>query len=193
MYIPLIFLLLISSFNFISSSAEEYKCKNEDINREIEIGDEVTICLHSKEKKKKIAYKLKVDKYSIITIEGGYNAFKPAVTNSQPTRTLSEDSQKSRFRNMIKEPDNNEGEAIPTTSITEPKTTTISHKTSEISTTQVTEPEPDSSEIVENPDDKAKFVAQIGDKMTQYPSVSLFNKIIFLIISFIYIVIFERK
>ena len=193
MYIPLIFLLLISSFNFISSSAEEYKCKNEDINREIEIGDEVTICLHSKEKKKKIAYKLKVDKYSIITIEGGYNAFKPENTNSQQTRTLSEDSQKSRFRNMIKEPDNNEGEAIPTTSITEPKTTTISHKTSEISTTQVTEPEPDSSEIVENPDDKAKFVAQIGDKMTQYPSVSLFNKIIFLIISFIYIVIFERK
>ena len=177
MYIPLIFLLLISSFNYISPSAEEYKCKNEDINREIEIGDEVTICLHSKEKKKKIAYKLKVDKYSIITIKGGYNAFQPENTNSQQTRTLSDDSKNYRFRNMIKEPENKEGEAIPTTSITEPKTTTISHKTSEISTTQITEP--DSSETVENPDDKAKFVAPIGDKMTQYPSVSLFNFFIF--------------
>ena len=177
MYIPLIFLLLISSFNYISSSAEEYKCKNEDINREIEIGDEVTICLHSKEKKKKIAYKLKVDKYSIITIEGGYNAFQPENTNSQQTRTLSDDSKNYRFRNMIKEPDNNEGEAIPTTSITEPKTTTISHKTSEVSTTQVTEP--DSSEIVENPIDKAKFVAQIGNIITQYPSVSLFKYLFF--------------
>ena len=175
MYIPLIFLILISSFNYISLSADQYKCRQSDINREIEIGDEVTICLHSKEKKQKIAYKLKVDKYSIITIKGGFEAFQPESTNSETNPTPSEDTNKYRFRNMIKE-GNNDEEKILAPNQNEEGTTNPSN---EEGTTQVTDEEkeePAESDIIEeNPDDKRKFFAQIGDKMTQYPSVSIFN------------------
>ena len=67
------FILLISSFNYIYLSTENYKCKASDVNREIEIGDEVTLCIHSQKKGIKIAYKLKVDEYSIITMESGFD------------------------------------------------------------------------------------------------------------------------
>ena len=177
MYIPLIFLILISSFNYISLSADQYKCRQSDINREIEIGDEVTICLHSKEKKQKIAYKLKVDKYSIITIKGGFEAFQPESTNSETNPTPSEDTNKYRFRNMIKEGDNNEEKILATNQ--NPNLEETTNPTIELETTQVTDEQKEEQNetdiIEENPDDKRKFFAQIGDKMTQYPSVSLFN------------------
>ena len=96
-YFFLIFLIITSSFNYINleDTSLPYKCKNSDINREIEIGDEVTLCIHSIEKNIKIAYKLKVDKYSIITIKNGYDYL---------TKTQGDDSQtpgtdNSRLRN----------------------------------------------------------------------------------------------
>ena len=176
MYIPLIFLILISSFNYISLSADQYKCRQSDINREIEIGDEVTICLHSKEKKQKIAYKLKVDKYSIITIKGGFEAFQPESTNPEQNPSPSEDTNKYRFRNMIKEGNNDEEKILAENQ--NPNLEETTNPTIELETTQVTDEQKEEQNetdiIEENPDDKRKFFAQIGDKMTQYPSVSIF-------------------
>ena len=186
MYIPLIFLILISSFNYISLSADQYKCRQSDINREIEIGDEVTICLHSKEKKQKIAYKLKVDKYSIITIKGGFEAFQPESTNPEQNPSPSEDTTKYRFRNMIKEGNNDEEKILAENQ--NPNLEETTNPTIELETTQVTDEQKEEQNetdiIEENPDDKRKFFAQIGDKMTQYPSVSIFNIYIYINIFF---------
>ena len=101
-------------------------------------------------------------------------------TNSETNPTPSEDTNKYRFRNMIKE-GNNDEEKILAPNQNEEGTTNLSN---EEGTTQVTDEEkeePTESDIIEeNPDDKRKFFAQIGDKMTQYPSVSLFNIYIYI-------------
>ena len=97
---PLLFLILISSFNYINLQANDnkFKCKKEDVNREIEIGDEVTLCIHSKELNQKIAYKLKVDKYSIITIKGG---FEKLIPNMPDEDSKSKETDSMRLRNLI--------------------------------------------------------------------------------------------
>ena len=66
----IIILLLLS---FISSDDIVYKCKPSDTEGEVEIGDEVTLCLHVPELKKKVVFKLKVDEHSVISIENGFN------------------------------------------------------------------------------------------------------------------------
>lgn len=170
------FIVLISIFHFIKSS-NDYKCKKTDINREIEIGDEVTLCLHSIKNKIKIAYKLKVDDYSIFTIQGGYNTF-VKTGNQEGTRILDQ-KEKYNFRNMISEPNNNNkinllenntnnnGTEFPLTNIN----TTIDF------TNQVTDNPSDSSDSSDSNGDeidssfRSLFIAEIGDKITQYPSV----------------------
>ena len=66
----IIFLLLIS---LISTENIVYKCKSADTEDKVEIEDEVTLCIHIPELKKKVAFKLKVDEYSVISIENGFN------------------------------------------------------------------------------------------------------------------------
>ena len=66
----IIILLLLS---YISTDDIVYKCKPSDTEGEVEIGDEVTLCLHVPELKKKVAFKLKVDEHSVISIENGFN------------------------------------------------------------------------------------------------------------------------
>ena len=164
------FIVLISIFHFIKSS-NDYKCKKTDINREIEIGDEVTLCLHSIKNKIKIAYKLKVDDYSIFTIQGGYNTFVKN-GNQEGTRILNQ-KEKYNFRNMISEPNNNkinflENNANNNTDTESPSTninTTID------STNQESDnPSNNNTEEID-PSFRSLFIAEIGDKITQYPSV----------------------
>ena len=164
------FIVLISIFHFIKSS-NDYKCKTSDINREIEIGDEVTLCLHSIKNKIKIAYKLKVDEYSIFTIQGGYNTFVKN-GNQEGTRILNQKEQYN-FRNMISEPNNNkinflENNANNNTDTESPSTninTTID------STNQESDnPSNNNTEEID-PSFRSLFIAEIGDKITQYPSV----------------------
>ena len=97
------FFLLIISFLIISLVESEYNCKKEDKDREIEIGDIVTLCIHSREQDTKVAYKLKVDEYSIITILGGYGNLTQNIknnnVNSQPNQNNAEENN-SRYRRM---------------------------------------------------------------------------------------------
>jgi len=208
---PLLFLILISSFNYINLQAndDKFKCKKEDVNREIEIGDEVTLCIHSKELNQKIAYKLKVDKYSIITIKGG---FEKLIPNMPDEDSKSKETDSMRLRNLIydsnvedkrdnlgekgenKDKENNEEILFDDNENNDDSrllTLEEEKKEEEEEKEKEKEGEGEEDEKGEEEEEKdenvAKVIAQIGDKMTQYPSVSVIF-IIFIYFIFRYIV-----
>ena len=210
-YMPLLFLILISSFNYINLQAndDKFKCKKEDVNREIEIGDEVTLCIHSKELNQKIAYKLKVDKYSIITIKGG---FEKLIPNMPDEDSKSKETDSMRLRNLIydsnvedkrdnlgekgenKDKENNEETLFDDNENNDDSrllTLEEEKKEEEEEKEKEGEGEGEEDEKGEEEEEKdenvAKVIAQIGDKMTQYPSVSVIF-IIFIYFIFRYIV-----
>ena len=209
-YMPLLFLILISSFNYINLQAndDKFKCKKEDVNREIEIGDEVTLCIHSKELNQKIAYKLKVDKYSIITIKGG---FEKLIPNMPDEDSKSKETDSMRLRNLIydsnvedkrdnlgekgenKDKENNEETLCDDNENNDDSRllTLEEEKEEEEEKEKEKEGEGEEDEKGEEEEEKdenvAKVIAQIGDKMTQYPSVSVIF-IIFIYFIFRYIV-----
>jgi hypothetical protein len=181
-YFFLIFLIITSSFNYINleDTSLPYKCKNSDINREIEIGDEVTLCIHSIEKNIKIAYKLKVDKYSIITIKNGYDYL---------TKTQGDDSQtpgtdNSRLRNLIYEPNGEDKKDIIKENSEEFGANGLVNRDEIPILGEGKEKEKENEGEKEK---VAKVIAQIGDKMTKYPSVSVIF-IIFIYFIFSYII-----
>lgn len=186
------FFLLIISFLIISLVESEFNCKKEDIDREIEIGDMVTLCIHSREKDTKVAYKLKVDEYSIITILGGYGNLTQNIknnnVNSQPNQNNVEENN-SRYRRMkyesIGEGNNKEipkqaddaganieesSTPLITNSIT--NNPGVSDITDISNITDIVEP---SDEDLYDPADKSRFLVQIGGIMTKYPSVIFLN------------------
>jgi hypothetical protein len=189
------FFLLIISFLIISLVESEYNCKKEDKDREIEIGDIVTLCIHSREKDTKVAYKLKVDEYSIITILGGYGNLTQNIknnnVNSQPNQNNVEENN-SRYRRMkyesIGEGNNKEipkqvddaganieesSTPLITNSITNnPGVSDITDITNITNNTDIVEP---SDEDLYDPADKSRFLVQIGGIMTKYPSVIFLN------------------
>ena len=208
-YMPLLFLILISSFNYINLQAndDKFKCKKEDVNREIEIGDEVTLCIHSKELNQKIAYKLKVDKYSIITIKGG---FEKLIPNMPDEDSKSKETDSIRLRNLIydsnvedkrdnlgekgenKDKENNEETLFDDNENNDDsRLLTLEEEKEEEEEEKEKEGEGEEDEKGEEEEEKdenvAKVIAQIGDKMTQYPSVSVIF-IIFIYFIFRYIV-----
>ena len=189
------FFLLIISFLIISLVESEYNCKKEDKDREIEIGDIVTLCIHSREQDTKVAYKLKVDEYSIITILGGYGNLTQNIknnnVNSQPNQNNIEENN-SRHRRMkyesIGEGNNKEipkqvddaganieesSTPLITNSITNnPGVSDITDITDITNITNIVEP---SDEDLYDPADKSRFLVQIGGIMTKYPSVIFLN------------------
>ena len=189
------FFLLIISFLIISLVESEYNCKKEDKDREIEIGDIVTLCIHSREQDTKVAYKLKVDEYSIITILGGYGNLTQNIknnnVNSQPNQNNIEENN-SRHRRMkyesIGEGNNKEipkqvddaganieesSTPLITNSITNnPGVSDITDITNITNNTDIVEP---SDEDLYDPADKSRFLVQIGGIMTKYPSVIFLN------------------
>ena len=211
-YMPLLFLILISSFNYINlqSNDDKFKCKKEDVNREIEIGDEVTLCIHSKELNQKIAYKLKVDKYSIITIKGG---FEKLIPNMPDEGSKSKETDSMRLRNLIydsnvedkrdnlgekgenKDKENNEETLFDDNENNDDSRLLTLEEEKEEEEEKEKEKEGEGEgeedekgeEEEEKDENVAKVIAQIGDKMTQYPSVSVIF-IIFIYFIFRYIV-----
>ena len=187
----MLFLLFVffSIFNIILLEESEYKCKTSDIDREVEIGDEITLCLHSYKQKLKVGYKLKVDEYSIITIKNGFLQFaNDSISNGTPTPTP---PRVSKYRRMRIEPNsepNNETKENSTTVIKTDVNTIVTtegiiNETNGTSIiTEEAQPEnitptdivndTNSDEILEDdPKDLEKFIAQIGGKITKYPTV----------------------
>ena len=109
----------------------------------------------------KIAYKIKVDEYTIVTINEGFKNLKPEEQEDTPKDELENES-KRYLRRMLLEP-NYENE--------EEKFSENDYLTAENSSTPT---EPEEEEINDNPDDKSRIVAQIGDIITKYPSVNKF-------------------
>ena len=68
-YIFLIKILLISTQNIQINT--KYKC-NSSNTEGLKIGDNVTLCIHFKELDIKIPFSLEVDKYSTVSIAGGF-------------------------------------------------------------------------------------------------------------------------
>jgi hypothetical protein len=169
--------LLFSIFQYINLSLKDFNCRYSDINRTIQIGDEVTLCLHSKELKRKVAFKLKVDEYTIVTINDGFEKLIPKETNNKANNEQENNNRRYR-RRMVYDPNNDEegqknieniGENETITSSPAPAPETTSAPTTEITDAPTSEPTEET--IVDNPNDRAKIVAQIGDKITQYPGV----------------------
>lgn len=86
-----IIILLLLSF---SSEDNVYKCRSSDTDEKVEIGDEVILCIHVPELKKKVAFKLKVDEYSAISIENGFNKIVLPKEESNLGRLLIEEDPK---------------------------------------------------------------------------------------------------
>ena len=202
MFIFFFLLLNLNIFLIKNISQDDLICKKSDINKEIEIGDEVTLCLHSKEQKLKIASKLKVDEYSIVTIEGGFSKLATEDTQGATTvlRNNEQNPEINKYRRrMVIEPEENNNNKyfannpnsittniVNTHHIIETTTrTTMQPTPTQTSLNSVTPTQtPEEEEI--NPDDKSQIIAQIGDKFTQYPSVIFYiNLFIFIIYRYI--------
>ena len=73
LFLKLIITLILSSLISTEYTPYNYTCKPSDTQSDLEIGDEVTLCLHSKNLKKKVAFKIVVDDYSVISINNGFS------------------------------------------------------------------------------------------------------------------------
>ena len=142
MFITTIFLLL----SFISTNDNIYKCKSVDTAKNVEIGDEVKLCLHSLNLHKKVAFKLKVDDYTVISIEDGF---------SKLVKSKEENSENSSFRRLNMR-----------------NLLTENNETNNDDDNNNSRDEDDSSSD-ESSDEmfKEEFISQIGNVKTKFPSV----------------------
>lgn len=67
----IIFLFVIAFISLISINCNSFVCENIPAGS-VEIGKELTFCLHFFPLYQKIAFKVKVDDYAILTVTGGY-------------------------------------------------------------------------------------------------------------------------
>ena len=88
-HILILFLLTLISAQSI------YKCKTKDTENKVEIGDEVTLCVHVTESRKKVAFKLKVDEYSVISIKKGFSKIVLPKQGQSQVRRLKEENEES--------------------------------------------------------------------------------------------------
>ena len=136
------FYLILS---FILTNNDFYKCKTSDTENAVEIGNEVTLCIHTLNSHKKVPFKLKVDEYTIISVKEGFSNI---VKNKEKDSGNNEDTSSIRrlnnikFRNLLNngESDINDGES--------------------------------SDEAIINDEIKEEFLGQIGNVITNFPSVN---------------------
>ena len=87
-YITIIFFLLIS-FVISETEYDKYICNPSDTEN-IESGQDVTLCLHIPELKKRTIFKIKVDEYTLVSMK---NAYKNIIGNVNSTRRLIEETE----------------------------------------------------------------------------------------------------
>ena len=93
-------IIILLFLSYISANDKVYKCRPSDTEGEVEIGDEVTLCLHVQEQKKKVAFKLKVDEHTVISIENGFNKIAlPNESENSKTRLLVEPDESEQSTN----------------------------------------------------------------------------------------------
>ena len=87
--------ILILFLLTLISAQSVYKCKTKDTENKVEIGDEVTLCVHVTESRKKVAFKLKVDEYSVISIKKGFSKIVLPKEGQNQVRRLKEENEES--------------------------------------------------------------------------------------------------
>ena len=150
MYILNNILILFISISLISAEDEKYKCKAEDSQKEVEIGDMIRLCLHIPDIDRKAVFKIEVDEYSVISIKNGYESL---VAQKESSTNLNNQAEKGHVtRNLLKEG-------------TEEETEEENKKEEE------TEGDTSSDDTTE--EIKTEFIAQIGKIRTKFPTVNL--------------------
>ena len=92
--------IILLFLSFISANDITYKCRPSDTEGEVEIGDEVILCLQVPDLKKKVAFKLKVDEHTVISIENGFNKIAlPNESENSKTRLLVEPDESEQSTN----------------------------------------------------------------------------------------------
>ena len=79
-------LLFLFFLSIISTVKSGYSCKPSDTEQSVEIGNEITLCLHARTLGRKVAFKINVDDYTVISIEEGFS--KLITTETSNTRRL---------------------------------------------------------------------------------------------------------
>ena len=187
--IIVLFLFLLS----LISTNNIYSCKPKDTEKKVEIGNDVTLCIHAVNLARKVAFKIKVDDYSVISIKEGFKKIVNAIGKDSETENET-NMRRLDYRNLVKndpqtindlkneEISNNLPSDIePQQPSNTPYSETTNILTNEVSNTPTTNPttnikdyetqsDNSSDEITE--EIKEEFIGQIGNIRTKFPTVS---------------------
>ena len=162
MYILNNILILFISISLISAEDEKYKCKAEDSQKEVEIGDMIRLCLHIPDIDRKAVFKIEVDEYSVISIKNGYESL---IAEKESSTKLNNPSEEGHLtRNLLKEGTEEE---------TETETEEMTEEENEEENKNEEETEGDTSSDDTTEEIKTEFIAQIGKIRTKFPTVNL--------------------
>ena len=181
----------------ISANEIVYKCKPEDSEKEVEIGDEVTLCIHTIELQKKVAFKIKVDEYSIISIKDAFTKIVlPKEDGTKNSGRRLESSRNLKYESIYEDdPDNpstpdtsSEAPSTPDTSSEAPSTPDTSSQEPSTPDTYTPSEEPSTPSDQTEVEEQEEFITQIGNVKNKYPNVMLYIFYFF----FFNIVIFHK-
>lgn len=96
----IIFIFLLS---IISSDNNIYVCKTKDTEKKIEIGNDVTLCIHAVNLARKVAFKIKVDDYSVISIKDGFLNIINSIDKKDSETEKETNTRRLDNRNLLKE------------------------------------------------------------------------------------------
>ena len=187
--IIVLFLFLLS----LISTNNIYSCKPKDTEKKVEIGNDVTLCIHAVNLARKVVFKIKVDDYSVISIKEGFKKIVNAIGKDSETENET-NMRRLDYRNLVKndpqtindlkneEISNNlPSDIAPQQPSNTPYSETTNILTNEVSNTPTTNPttnikddetqsDNSSDEITE--EIKEEFIGQIGNIRTKFPTVS---------------------
>lgn len=187
--IIVLFLFLLS----LISTNNIYTCKPKDTEKKVEIGNDVTLCIHAVNLARKVVFKIKVDEYNVISIKEGFKKIVNAIGKDSETENET-NMRRLDYRNLVKndpqtindlkneEISNNlPSDIAPQQPSNTPYSETTNILTNEVSNTPTTNPttnikddetqsDNSSDEITE--EIKEEFIGQIGNIRTKFPTVS---------------------
>ena len=161
-----IYILLVLCL--ISANEIVYKCKPEDSEKEVEIGDEVTLCIHTFELHKKVAFKIKVDEYSIISMKDAFSKIvlpkEEGTKEKESSGRRLESIRNLKYESIYDDKPDNKSTTNDTSPSKDPSTPDTSAPSEDPSTpSNQTEKE-----------EQEEFITQIGEVKTKYSSVMLY-------------------
>jgi hypothetical protein len=104
LFLKIIIIPLFSSL-ISTNDSYNYTCKPTDTKNKVEIGNEVTLCLHAQSLKKKAAFKIKVDDYSVISINEGFSKLIKSIEQQSSETNTPSNGRNLDARKLIKEGD----------------------------------------------------------------------------------------